>query len=257
MLAFHQFRKTLKLFLSIILMVLFAPTVSSANEVPSGKYMDLRTDHGKVFKVYVSGSENAVRGILLVHGWLGLNKSIESIAEQFAANGYRAMAIDLYGNQIATNPKDAKKLMNAVKQSDANEKYASALKVLATPGRKLATIGWSFGASQALHATLSEPKLVSATVCYYPYGEMVSDKKLLAPMKGPILIQVGDRDFAFTPEKVQQYKAAMSKAGIKLQLNIYKNAKHSFDKKKHKNYNQAASEKAQISTYAFLDQYLK
>ena len=77
------------------------------------------------------------------------------------------MAIDLYDGQIATNPQHAKLLMNSIKQADANTKFAAALDTLKAPGRKIATIGWSYGASQALRATLSAPEPVSATVSYY------------------------------------------------------------------------------------------
>jgi carboxymethylenebutenolidase len=229
--------------------------VSAADDTVSGKYLSLTKDCSSPFRVYVAGPDDAHRGILIVHGWLGLNRDIEALAEQFAQAGYKAMAIDLYDGQIATNPQHAKLLMNSIKQADANTKFAAALDTLKAPGRKIATIGWSYGASQALRATLSAPEPVSATVSYYPYGEMITDKDSLAPMRGPMLIQVGDKDFFLTPEKIDAYRAALTAAGKTLIVDTY-DARHSFDKPESMNYNKIAAAEAQRSTGRFLDLYL-
>ena len=252
----RRITKLMYYILPVVLFVLHASLVVKAEELLTGRHMNLKTENHLPFKVYVSGPENAKRGILLVHGWLGLNKDIKALTNEFATTGYRAMAIDLYDGKTASNPKDAKKLMESVKQSLANSKYLAALKALAAPGRKLAVIGWSFGGSQALRATLTAPDLVSATVSYYPYGKMVSDKKILSRLQGPILIQVGDKDFAFTPKKIQEFQKAVKNAGKIAEINIY-DAKHGFDKKLNKNYNEFASKRADKTTREFLDRNLK
>ena len=230
------------------LMLMSAPAYTAQQ----GEFITLETEKQKSFRVYAAGPADASRGILLIHGWLGLNGDIEALTMKFANAGYRAMAIDLYDGEVANNPKDAKLLMMSVKQTEANDKYRAALQALAAPGRKLATIGWSYGGSQALHATLSAPELVSATVSYYPFGEMITDKKTLAPMQGPILIQVGNEDFAFTPEKVNSYREALLNAGKMLHVKTY-NAKHGFAREKGKNYSQSAHVSAENSTHQFLD----
>lgn len=246
-------RQIIRLIFFIIFTLLLSAPVFSDQQ---GKYITLETKNKQSFRIYVVGPLNANRGILLIHGWLGLNKGIEVLANSFARTGYRAMALDLYHGEVATNSKDARKLMTSVIQSDANAKYSAALNRLKTPGRKLATIGWSYGGSQALYATLSAPDLVSATVSYYPYGEMISDKKTLAPMKGPMLIQAASQDFAFTPAMAQKYKVAINNAGKKLEIHTY-DAKHSFDKPKGNHYNKNAHEMADRSTYEFLNKYLR
>jgi carboxymethylenebutenolidase len=241
--------------LYVFLLSALAHSVSAADDKVSEKYLNLTKDCSSPFRVYVTGPDDAHRGILIVHGWLGLNKDIEALAEQFGKAGYKAMAIDLYDGQIATNTQHAKLLMSSIKQADANKKFAAALDALKAPGRKIATIGWSYGGSQALHATLSAPDLVSATVSYYPYGEMITDKETLAPMQGPMLIQVGNQDFSFTPEKIEKFKAALMSAGKVLIIDSY-DARHSFDKPASMNYNKIAAEEANYSTNKFLDLYL-
>lgn len=241
---------------SILLSPLSANSDQKKNTSKPNGYITLNTKDNRPFNVYVTGPTDSRRGILLIHEWWGLNEVVRGWADEFAAAGYRAMAIDLYNGEVATDPKVARKLMSSVNQTAANKKYAAALKDLKAPGRKLATIGWSFGGSQALRATLSAPELVSATVSYYPFGDMVADKQELAPMKGPVLIQVGTEDFAFTPDKVKKYRLAVSDAGKTLIIQTYK-AKHAFNKPSGKNYNKYAHEMATKSTYEFLETYLK
>jgi carboxymethylenebutenolidase len=165
------------------------------------------------------------------------------------------MAIDLYDGQVASNPHQARLLMDAVKQEEANAKYRAALAALQAGGRQIAVIGWSFGGSQALHATLAAPDLVSATVSYYPYGDMPVEPQQLVRLKGPWMIQVGDHDFAFTADKLRTVKQAMTEAAKTLVVETYP-AKHSFDRTNSENYNRLADEQARFSTSKFLDRYL-
>ena len=166
------------LFFLIVASVLFSGQLFA----DEGKTIVLKSKTEKSFQVYVNGPSDASRGILLVHGWWGLNNQIRSWADKFAASGYRAMAIDLYNRNVATTPEMARTYMNSVKQSEANEKFRVALKALQRPGRKLAAIGWSFGATQAFQATLVAPEKISATVMYYPFGKIIKPGNNIASL---------------------------------------------------------------------------
>ena len=232
------------------------PVFVSASSTPhTGQLNKLTAVFPSPFNVYVSGPEEASRGILLIHGWLGMDDRIKQLADQFGDAGYRAMAIDLYNGQVASGPRTARVLMESVNQIEANAKYVAAIRELKNGGREVAVIGWSFGGSQAMHATLAASEMVSATVSYYPYGEMPDAIDRLSLLQGPLLIQVGDKDFAFTREKIDTYQSAMQEAGKTLEVNTY-DARHGFDSKTSDNYNQVAQEKAWFSTSKFLDRYL-
>ena len=221
----------------------------------NGKYIRLKTASEQLFTVYVAGPEDAKQGILLLPGWWGLNAEIELWADQYSAKGYRVMAIDLYDCHVTTNPVMARKLMDSVVQSEANAKYAAALKTLSAHGRKIAVIGRSYGASQALYAALTEPQFVAATVIYYPYGDFPSDNKALARIKAPVLAHLAKKDFFFTPDKVQQFNALVKQTGLKVTVNQY-DARHGFDKPSGKNFDDAAHRVAQNRTAEFLKKYL-
>ena len=52
--------------------------------------------------------------VLLIHEFWGLNDHIKHWADRLAADGYAALAIDLYGGQVATDPEQAPTLPGVI-----------------------------------------------------------------------------------------------------------------------------------------------
>jgi len=219
------------------------------------QYVDLKTTDNQTFSAYVAGPQDASQAVVLIHGWWGLDDDVKSWANEFAVAGYRVLAIDLYDRKVTHNPATAKQLMNSLKQSDADEKYAAAIRSLSVAGRKIAIIGRSFGASQALHAALVAKDKVAATIVYYPYGDLMTDRKMLSGIKTPILGHFATNDFFLPTDKVQQFTSAARKAGISMTVNMY-DARHGFDKSTSSNFNEPAHSTSQQRTQQFLQQYL-
>ena len=219
------------------------------------QYIQLQTASKKSFRTYIAGPQHAKHAILLIHGWWGLNSDIETWANEFAVSGYRVMAIDLYNQQVTTDPEKAKQLMKSVNQSIADEQYAAAIKHLSASGRKVAIMGRSYGASQVFHAALVGRDKVSAAVVYYPYGQLILDTNTLASIKTPILGHFARKDFFLKPEKLSQFTSAINKSGLLMTFNIYE-ARHGFDNPTGSNFDAAAHKLSQQRTREFLDKYL-
>lgn len=220
---------------------------------PAGEEIVLKTADGKPFPAYITGPKDAKRGILVIHEWWGLNDHIRGWADRFAALGYRAIAVDLYG-KVAINPQEARALTQAVNQAEASAKHRAVLEALTEPGRKLATIGWCFGGGQSLQASLTAPELVSATVIYY--GPLVTDAAKLGPLKAPVLGIFAKRDTSVTPDKVKAFEAAMKAAGKPLELHVY-DADHAFANPSGDRHNSKAAKAAWEVTREFLNKHLK
>lgn len=238
--------------------LLLAQSVSAeqlSNLSDRANYVQLKTASNQPFNAYVAGPQDAKQAILIIHGWWGLDREVETWANEFAVAGYRVLAIDLYNQQVTHNPATAKKLMMAVKQSDADAKYAAAIKALSTNGRKVAIIGRSYGASQALHAALVAKDKASAAIVYYPYGKLMTDKQSLAAIKAPILGHFATKDFFLTPDKVTQFTSAIKQSGLNMTVNMYE-ARHGFDASTSSNFDETAHQLAQQRTNQFLKQYL-
>jgi carboxymethylenebutenolidase len=221
-----------------------------------GATIPLKTKNGHSFQVYVNGPKDASRGILLIHGWWGLNDQVRSWADKFASLNYRVMAIDLYNGNVATTPDKARTYMNTVKQSEANKKFSASLEALQKPGRKLAIMGWSFGATQALQAALVSPEKISAIVMYYPFGKIIKSGNNVASLNGPILVIRAKLDSQSNIEETTHFIRSVKESGKSILEYTY-DAKHGFANPSVKHYSAQASEAAWLKTTEFLGNHLK
>ncbi len=164
--------------------------------------------------------------ILLIHEWWGLNDQIKSVAADLAAQGYVALAVDLYDRQVATTPEGARSYMQAVDGTEATDTLASWtawLKANKAVSGKIGTIGWCFGGGWSLNASIAAP--VDATVVYY--GRVNQPASELDALKGPVLGHFATRDNWINKDMVSGFQAAMAQAGKTLTAHWYE-ADHAF-----------------------------
>jgi carboxymethylenebutenolidase len=231
----------------------------------------LKTDaaptlHGTMVKVgddncYLSLPEGKppFPAVVVIHEWWGLNDHIKHYADRFAADGYAALAVDLYHGTVAKTPDEAMKAMKAA-AADENQARASLLRAhqflkddARVKASKRGCIGWCFGGGCSLQLALAAPDL-DAAVMYY--GKMELDPAKLKSLHAPVLGIFGTEDPSFPPEMVQKFAAAMKAAGKELVLRTYP-AKHAFANPSGQNYDQENAAKAWAETRAFLAEHLK
>lgn len=180
--------------------------------------LSLQTSTGEAFQAYISGPRGAKWGILLLHGDWGLNDDVRDWADQLSDLGYRVAVVDVFDGAVAQTAEEAATLATQFDQKAANAKYRAGLDLLSAPGRRLATVGWGFGGSQALHAGASAP-IVAATVVYD--ASPVLDASVLDKLRGPVL-GVFNRNGAQVPrEELQAFATAMKRANKALTLHYY------------------------------------
>lgn len=221
---------------------------------PTGHIMELRTPIGTTFNAYVTGAEDAKRGVLIIHDRRGLGEYAKNWAERFAAIGYRALVVDLYDGRYSNEPTGATRIMTSIDQASANVNLKAGLAYLKAPGRTLATFGWDFGGGQALWAALQDPEAVAATVIYY--GPMSTDVKALRTLKGPVLGIFAKNDTWVSPLHVAGYQDAMREAGAPFSVIPYE-AGHGFTNPINRVYNKKLADDAWEKTQAFLEARLK
>lgn len=197
--------------------------------------------------------------VLLVHEWWGLNDHIKHWADRLAADGYVALAVDLYGGKVATTSDDAMKL---AKEAGSDVPKATAIlreafDFLAANKRveaqKRAVLGWCFGGGMALQFAMAEPRL-DATVIYY--GRLIDDPKALETIHGPVLGIFGNQDPSIPPKSVDAFAAAMKTAGKTCDILRY-DAEHAFANPSNARYDEANATKAWAAVRKFLEAQLK
>jgi dienelactone hydrolase len=177
-------------------------------------------------------SSQATRpGVLVVHEWWGLNDYARRRAEQLAALGYVALAVDMYGEGKATqHPQQAREWATAVRQN-ADTWYGRAmagLEVLRKHPRvdpqRLAAIGYCFGGSTVMHMAFRGAPL-RGVVSFH--GALVMPPED-AKVQARLLVCHGAADGFIPEEQCQQFRAALQQAGIDYQMVYYGGARHSF-----------------------------
>lgn len=176
-----------------------------------------------------AGAQPPLAGIVVIHEWWGLNDHVKHWTDRLAAEGYAALAIDLYGGVVATTPEAALAAMKGVDANAARAKLLAARRFLTDDPRvrasKTGCIGWCFGGSQSLALALAAPEL-DACVLYYG-SQLVTEPEKLAALRAPILAIFGSRDGSIPAEKVKAFDAALTAAGKEHTIHVY-DAEHAF-----------------------------
>ena len=194
----------LRCFICIVSLV--ATLASAQDAVPlAGKAVVLTTAYGTQFDAYVAGPEDASRAVLLLHDRFGLNDQMRDWADRFAGLGYRALAIDLYDGRRGKSWRQATSIMHSIDQVWADTDIAAALNYLREkkPDRKIALLGWDFGGTEALLATLRDPAAVAATISYYP-THLDTAPTSAQTVESPMMIVLAERDAELNIKRQQQ-----------------------------------------------------
>ncbi|MGO9830620.1 MAG: dienelactone hydrolase family protein [Myxococcaceae bacterium] len=223
----------------------------------TGKSFSLALPGGASALAYVARPTKAPAGaVLVLHEWWGLNDHVKGAADKLAAQGYLALAVDLYQGKVATTADEAGKLMQGLDAAHAAavEKAGIAWLKQAGHGAKIATLGWCAGGGQSLLASLGSPAEVAATVMYY--GMPVTDVARLKTLRGPVLGIWAKKDGWITPDKVAAFDRALTEAGVKHSFHSF-DADHAFANPTGGRYNAAAAAEANALTLKFLAETLK
>lgn len=166
--------------------------------------------------------------VLLIHEWWGLNDQIKAVAAELAKQGYIALAVDMYGGNVATDREGAMTLMKGVTPEAGTETLTSWINWLKQHERgngKVATMGWCFGGGWSLNASLATE--VDATIVYY--GRVNKTAEQLKTLNSPVLGHFGTLDKSINKDMVNGFLSAAKEAGKDEQILTYwYNADHAF-----------------------------
>ncbi|WP_169544493.1 dienelactone hydrolase family protein [Sneathiella aquimaris] len=216
----------------------------------------LKLDNGKSVSAALALPDGGpAPAVMLIHEWWGLNDQIKSVAAEFAKSGYVALAVDLYGGNVATDPEEARKYMQATEAKEATEtlqKWNGWLRGHQATTNHLGTVGWCFGGGWSLNASIASP--VDATVVYY--GNVTRSPEELAKLQGPVQGHFATQDKWINQEMVDGFVANMKQAGQKDPEIYWYEADHAFANPSGGRYDQEDAQLSWQRTQAFLKMHL-
>jgi dienelactone hydrolase len=171
--------------------------------------------------------------VLVVHEWWGLNDYIRRRARMLAELGYRALAVDMYGDgKVADNPGDAGALMNGVlgDMKAGEARFRAGYDLLASrtdvDRNRIAAIGYCFGGAVVLHAARLGMPLRGVVSFHGALGSF--HKPPPGSVRAKILVCHGAADSLVPDADVTAFNQEMDHAKADYRLVAYPNALHAF-----------------------------
>ena len=219
-----------------------------------------------------AASTAALPAVLVVHEILGFTPHIEALPARLAREGFAALAVNFFvreGTAPDGSSRDAvQQFARALPDERTTADIAAALEFLAaTPGvdpQRLALLGFSWGATQSLHANAAGLPL-RAVVAFYPkpvYPALLATRPVhpvdqVARFGAPLCAHFGARDRAIPAPEIARLREALTQHGEASEVHVYDGARHGFfHSEPGRGLDHAAAELAWGRTLAFLRRHL-
>jgi len=193
--------------------------------------------------------------IILIHERRWLNDHIKDMVRIFAMNWYKALAVDLYNWQVASDMETAMKLSQWLNQEEATQNLLDAETYLRTKTTKVASLWRCLGGKQSLELSLASDTL-DATIIYY--GRLTWNVEILKNINEPVLWIFAENDNWIPPSAVQDFEAWLAEAGkTNTDITIYSWVNHAFANPTWKAFAKEATLDAWSKTLDFLNTNLR
>ncbi len=216
------------------------------------QWIDLQTAHGNIAAWRAEPAGKPRGAIVVIQEIFGVNAHIRSVAEDFASEGYVALApaffdvlergveLDYDAHGIAKG----KNLITRLGLEKAVDIVGDAARSLSNIG-PIGTVGYCWGGTVALLAAL---RLGLPSASYYGSRDVPF---LGETPKAPLIFHFGERDKSIPPAMVQQHRDALP------QMPVYTYpAGHGFNCDARASYDPASAKLARERTLAFFDEHL-
>ena len=167
--------------------------------------------------------------VVVIQEWWGLVPHIEDLVDRFAAEGFTAVAPDLYHGKTTKSPDDAGKMLMELDVERAELEIAEAANfVLGRPecsSSKFGVVGFCMGGALAQFEATRNPKCGAAVSFYGGFKKVPLEwEKLNAPM----LLIYGENDKGVPAAQGIELQKRLRAMGKNVDMAIYSGADHAF-----------------------------
>ena len=192
---------------------------------------------------------------IVLQEWWGVDEHIRSVCDRFAAEGFYALAPDLYGGETTAQPDEAQQRMMALSMPEVEKDMCGAAAYLRSQpgveGSGVGSVGFCLGGGLSLWAAAACPEITAAVTYYYvnPHG-----KPDFTRIHGPVLGHFGTADEFIPLDQSKALEAELRDAGVDVTFDYYEGNGHAFfnDIDRLGNYDPAATQASWERTVAFL-----
>ena len=202
--------------------------------------------------------EGAGLGVIVIQEWWGLVDHIIDVCHRIAAEGFTALAPDLYHGKTVPNrePDEAAKAMMALDLERAARDLSGAVDFLqahdSVRGHGVAVVGFSMGGGLALWLATLRAEAVRAVVPFYgiaPEGTEPDWSALTAAVEG----HFATHDGMNSPEAIAALEARLTDLGREVRIFTYPGTSHAFFNDTRPDvYDEDAARQAWVRTLEFL-----
>jgi carboxymethylenebutenolidase len=239
----------------------------------SSRWIDIPSFDGQTFAAYLalppqgpsstSPRNDPAPGIVVLQEIWGVNAHIQSVADQYASDGYVVLAPDLFWRMKPrvdlgydeAGTKEAFGYRKAIDLELADRDIAATVAVLRGMNEVaggVGAVGYCMGGMLAYRAAAKAG--IDCAVCYYGGG--IAQMLDLAPsITVPMAMHFGDRDAHITPDLVASIKAAVGDRP-NVRIDTYAAADHGFNCWARASYHQQSAALAHGRSLAFFATHL-
>jgi carboxymethylenebutenolidase len=185
-----------------------------------------RTGHGYL-AVPAAGSGP---GVVVIQEWWGLTNHIADVTNRLAAEGFVALAPDLYGGATTHDADEAGRLMQELPVEGAARDLAGAVDYLlgheAVTSSTVGAVGFCMGGGFVLVLAAQQGDRIGAAVPFY--GVLKAEFPSFSGLTAPLLGHFGEQDAMADPDSVRALAQRIeSESGVQPEFHIYP-AGHAF-----------------------------
>ncbi len=169
-------------------------------------------------------------GVIVIQEWWGLTDHIRDVADRLAAEGFVALAPDLFGGSVAHDGAEAAKMMSNLPEEVGAKLLAGAVDYLlgleAVTSATVGTIGFCMGGGFVLALAAQQGEKVSAAVPFYGVGQGVPQS--YAGVRAKIQGHYANQDSSYPVAQAHaQEEQIRAESGTEVRF-FYYDAPHAF-----------------------------
>ncbi len=168
-------------------------------------------------------------GVIVLQEWWGLVPHIKDVCDRFAAEGFTALAPDLYKGDSTKDPSEAATLMQALNITETAQILRKAVLVLlasdAVSSKGVGVVGFCMGGQLALFAASENPAI---TGCVDFYGIHPKVQPSYRSLGCPVLGLFAERDNSASPEAVKALDKELMLLDKPHEFHTYPGTDHAF-----------------------------